>query len=565
MYDVAIIGGGPAGSTAGSILKTYNPDLSVAIFEKETFPRDHVGESQLPPISRILDEIGCWDKVEAANFPIKVGATYKWGASPNLWEFYFVRSGKFESKPRPGQYEGQRLQTAFQVDRAVYDKILLDHAQELGCEVFQGVGVSRIGVKDDSVTGLTLSSGETVAARHYMDASGNAAILRKAMGVAVDQPGALRNIAIWDYWENAEWAASIGVGGTMVQVMSIGTGWIWFIPLSPTRTSIGFVCPGEHYKSSGKTPEALYLEALAQEPHISALIKNAQREGKLAATKDWSSLSERMTGENWFLIGETTGFADPILAAGMTLSQSSAREAAYSILELERGEHDPDWLKSHYGTLQSNRIQQHIRFADFWYAANGQFTDLKDYTAKIAEDAGLSLDPDEAFRWLGTGGFVDDLQGQVGMGGFDIGSIKQLTGLFAEKQADWEMNKVNVVQLDLEGVEVSKTAIYDGGRITACKCLMREGRKFPLFGLNDLMFQVLQRHSDIVDVLKALEQFFRSRSVNATPQQALMYAIQPLEILIAEGWAKASFDPSKPRVRLSSPLSGEVIKLRSDQ
>jgi 2-polyprenyl-6-methoxyphenol hydroxylase-like FAD-dependent oxidoreductase len=88
-YDVAIIGGGPGGATTGALLKTYRPDLRVVIFERERFPREHVGESLLPPIGRVLEEMGCWDQVEAANFPIKLGATFRWGKSPEPWNIYF--------------------------------------------------------------------------------------------------------------------------------------------------------------------------------------------------------------------------------------------------------------------------------------------------------------------------------------------------------------------------------------------------------------------------------------------------------------------------------------------
>src|SRR5471030_3177304 len=136
--DVAIIGGGPAGATAGVLLKKYNPDLRVTVFEREKFPRDHIGESQLPAISSILNEMGCWDKVEAANFPIKIGSTNRWGKNPELWDFEFVRSEDFIDAPRPGKYEGIRRSTAFQVDRAIYDKILLDHTAEMGVDVRQG-------------------------------------------------------------------------------------------------------------------------------------------------------------------------------------------------------------------------------------------------------------------------------------------------------------------------------------------------------------------------------------------------------------------------------------------
>ncbi len=90
--DVAIIGGGPAGSTCGALLKKYAPHLDVAIFEAAKFPRDHVGESLLPVVPRILHEMGAFDKVEAADFPIKVGATYRWGqpTDVDLWYFYFI-------------------------------------------------------------------------------------------------------------------------------------------------------------------------------------------------------------------------------------------------------------------------------------------------------------------------------------------------------------------------------------------------------------------------------------------------------------------------------------------
>src|ERR1700733_9422051 len=121
MYDVVIIGGGPGGSTCGTLIKKYCPSLKVLILEREVFPRDHIGESQLPLIGNILAEMGVWDKVEAANFPVKIGATYRWGNDSTLWDFHFLPRGEFEDEPRPANYEGQRRLTAFQVDRAIYD------------------------------------------------------------------------------------------------------------------------------------------------------------------------------------------------------------------------------------------------------------------------------------------------------------------------------------------------------------------------------------------------------------------------------------------------------------
>src|SRR5580693_3516915 len=117
-YDVAVVGGGPAGSTVGAMLGLYAPDLSVAIFEKELFPREHVGESLLPGSCVIFNEIGVWDKIEAAGFPIKIGATYRWGSSDDLWNFNLVETAYVKpDEPRPGQYIGWRVSSAFQVER----------------------------------------------------------------------------------------------------------------------------------------------------------------------------------------------------------------------------------------------------------------------------------------------------------------------------------------------------------------------------------------------------------------------------------------------------------------
>lgn len=232
-YDTVVIGGGPAGSTVGSFLRKYDPDHRVLILERELFPREHVGESQLPPISTILDEIGAWDKVEAANFPIKIGATYRWGNTDDLWDYEFYPPKLFRNEPRPAKFEGQRRRTAFQVERAVYDKILLDHAESLGAEVRQQSKVTRINLTGNRVDNLQVESDHpdlkadpVITADHYVDCSGSSGILRRALGIEIDAPRALRNVAFWQYFDNAEWAITVGVGATRVQVISIGYGWL---------------------------------------------------------------------------------------------------------------------------------------------------------------------------------------------------------------------------------------------------------------------------------------------------------------------------------------------------
>jgi flavin-dependent dehydrogenase len=562
--DVAVIGGGPGGSTCAGLLKKYQPDLSVAVFEREQFPRDHIGESQLPMISRILNELGCWDQVEAANFPIKIGATYRWGNSEKLWDFEFMPMKNYREEPRPRPWSHQARQLAFQVDRAVYDKILLDHAADLGAQVSQGVGVKHVHHEGDRITSLELADGRQVSARHYVDASGGSSIVRRRLGVEVDIPTSLQNIAFWDYWEKAEWATRYPGGATRVLVLSIGCGWIWFIPLSDTRTSIGFVCPRGYYSNQKKTPRELYDWALSQEPLIEQLTAGASRRGEVQATRDWSFVADRVVGENWFLVGEAAGFADPILAAGMTLTQTSAREAAYTILELERGKHRAEWLRKTYDDNQRTRIRQHIRFADFWYSSNGVFTDLQEYTSKIARDAGLDLSPEMAFQWLGTGGFTHDSVGQVGLGGLDLAGARQIAGRFLDQEAGWNLAQFNRFKLEVKGADLESIPTFNHGRIKAVSCYKRNGTRLPVTGLFAVIIEILRKGDDINNVVSRMKHAAASMREQMVPDLAFAQLIQALELMLSDGWVKGAFDPALGRLQLSSPREGDNIHSNSD-
>lgn len=564
-FDVAIIGGGPGGTTTGSLLKKYQPGLRVLILEREKFPRDHIGESQLPVISDVLNEMGCWDKVEAANFPIKIGATFRWGKSPELWDFEFLPIKDFKDEPRPAKYAGQRRQTAFQVDRSIYDNILLRHAEEMGCVVREETGVREILSEGDTVTGLRLTTGEVITARHYVDASGNAAILRRAMGVQIDCPTKLKNIAIWDYWENAEWAVEIGVGGTRIQIMSLGYGWLWFIPLGPTRTSLGLVCPAEYYKQSGKTPEQLYSEAVHSEARISKLVRNATRTGKVSTTNDWSFLADRCYGANWFLVGECAGFADPILSAGMALTHTGARELAYTLLEINRGQHDRDWLCKHYNHFQRTRVLQHMRFADYWYSTNGQFTDLKEHCQAIAKEAGLNLTAKQSWAWLAQGGFAVDVAGQTGIGGYSLAAVKGIAAKLNDESAEWQLNSVNVLRLNTDGARTDTIPVYSNGRITAAKLYERDNNRLIATGIYGLLLQLLAQPTDVATLLKNLQiTFYSSPATRGHMRTAIQHAVTTLEVMLNEGWVVGTLDPSRARLNLQTVTEGEFVHANRD-
>lgn len=545
-YDTIIVGGGPAGATVATLLRKYDPEHRVLIVEKERFPRDHIGESQLPAIGAVLDEMGVWDAVEAADFPIKLGASFTWGRDRDRWDLDFYPVEQFKDEPRPARYEGQRRSTAFQVERSVYDQILLRHAESAGVEVRQRTKVERVLREGDRITGFALDSGPIVRARHYVDASGAVGLIRRAMAVASEAPTQLRNIAIWDYWQNARWAVKIGVGGTRIQVRSLPWGWLWFIPLGPTRTSLGLVCPAQYYRSRGIAREDLYAEAIRSEPEIAALVQDATPRGRVESCKDWSHVAERGAGENWFICGEAAGFADPILSAGLTLAHYSAREVAYSILEIDRADVDQKWIRRTYSAKTGQNIRQHINFALYWYAANSCFTDLKEHCQQIARDAGLRLTPEKAWRWLAQGGFASQSVAIARAGSFDLSSTRGLIEKFTGERCRYEIERYNIFRLSLVGARKDVAPDYVDGGVRQVHCYRRADKVLPITGPYAAVFEAIRTSSDAQRIFAHIRAGIAASLPAYLHESAFSEAIQAMEAMLTDGWVSPKLDPRRP-------------------
>lgn len=570
-YDVVVIGGGPGGATLGTLLRKYSPKLRVLILERERFPRDHVGESQLPPIGRVLHEMGAWDKVEAAGFPVKLGATYTWGKTTEPWVFGFIPASEIKDTPRPAKYEGWRTRVAMQVDRAIYDDILLKHAGSMGCEVRQGVRVAKVHQEATSglprITGIETSEGERITARYYVDASGNAAVIRRQLGVEVDAPSLLRNVAFWDYWERPGLNKALLSSNTVrIQIRSLPYGWLWYIALSDDRTSVGLVCNAEYYKSSGKRPEEIYRESLGAEATVDALLRGATSRNKVESTTDWSYVAQHAYGPNWFLCGECLGFADPILSAGLTLTHTCAEHLACTILELERGEKDPAWLREQYEIVQTRRVRQHIRFAEYWYSGNGLFKNILDNCSKIAQAAGLTLSPDAAFRWLSHGG-IDDHLGQFAIGGLGLSGLKAVQHRFAhetDEAVTCMIDGATHFKLKLEGATKAIMAAPQMGRVLKIDVLERGGMRLPLVGHYQTLREVLSRESSTERVVAALKQALAAKyPAERHLGPVLSQAMQALEAMTTQGWVECERRPGGTAIRMSVPEEGEVTYSQS--
>ena len=271
-------------------------------------------------------------------------------------------------------------------------------------------------------------------------------------------------------------------------------------------------------------------------------------------------MAQAQSGENWFLAGESAGFADPVLAAGMTMAHCAGREVAFTILELERGMLDAKWLKEHYDHRQSQRVWSHIRFADFWYTANAQFTDIKDCVQGIAKDAGLDLSPENAWRWLAQGGFIDeDLS--VGVGGFSFFLVKGMGSFLADLPTESPLEQFNVFKLDLSGATYRAGAQYRAGHVVESQCYMREGKTLPVDGKFELIVNVLQRETSLDRIAESIKEAVM-RCDPASRDRVFTATLEAFEAMIADGWVQTSIDPTRPRFKLHR--QDRAVRLHKD-
>jgi flavin-dependent dehydrogenase len=320
-YDVAVVGGGPAGSTAASLLARSG--LSVLLLEKAAFPREHVGESLLPFCYTLFDELGVRDQM-AARFVRKPGVRFvdRAGNASTTWCFSHVIDDE--------------SYLSFQVDRSVFDKILLDNARRLGARVLERTRVSEVVLDDPQRVTLTAVDAErdksTYTARFLIDASGRDALIGSRMGWRTPR-AELDRTALWSHWTGVKMTGGLEEGNSViVYIGQEKKGWIWVFPLGPDRITAGVVMQNSHlraarerYRETGEESiTALYREELRESPFVAGLTDGAQQAMATLVAGDYSYEVRNHYGANYAMIGDARGFIDPIFSSGVFLSMKTA-------------------------------------------------------------------------------------------------------------------------------------------------------------------------------------------------------------------------------------------------
>lgn len=328
--DVVVIGGGPGGTTASTLIAQHG--YKVELFEREKFPRFHIGESLIPETYWVLDRLKMLPKMKGSHFVKKYSVQFI-GASGRLSEpFYFV-----DHKPH-------ECSQTWQVRRSEFDQLMLENAREQGVNVHEGVRVLEVLFEGERAVGVRVQdeagNERTVRANVVVDASGQSSMIMSRLGLRQWDP-VLKKAALWTYWKGAFRDVGKNEGATIVLQTKSRKGWFWYIPLHDDILSVGVVSAYDYlFKNrEDKDHETIYFEEVADCPGLQPRIANAERVTQFYAAKEYSYRSQQAAGDGWVLVGDAFGFLDPLYSSGVLLALKSGQLAADTIVEgLQKGD-----------------------------------------------------------------------------------------------------------------------------------------------------------------------------------------------------------------------------------
>jgi len=321
-YDVIVMGGGPAGSSVAGILAREG--RQVIVFEKEIFPRHHIGESLMTDTYWTFRRLGVLEKLKQSPFVRKYSVQFANSAGKESRPFYFFEAVHHESA------------VTWQITRAQFDHLLIDHAAEQGAVVHQGVLVKQVLFEGDKAVGVEVQmqdgTREKFFAKVVVDATGQAAMLSNKFRWRVRDPK-LKKAVLYSYFKDAHREPDLNGGATLVLRTEPGSGgWFWYIPLENDITSVGIVADPDYLlKNRGQDLAKIFNEEIEKCESVRRRVEPGTRVDKIYSILDYSYRSKQNAGNGFILIGDAYGFLDPIYSSGVLLALKMAELAADAI------------------------------------------------------------------------------------------------------------------------------------------------------------------------------------------------------------------------------------------
>jgi len=349
-FDVAVVGAGPGGSTVASYLAKAGK--KVIVFEREAFPRFHIGESLLPHNVPLLEELGLLPEMEkrfirkyAANFSDRTGA--------RTVRYPFAKA---ISKKYPYSYE---------VERSEFDQMLAENSEKLGVELYSEWSVNKVLFKNDQAVGVEATSNETgqkvtVHSSIVVDASGQSILMGKHLGLK--RKSALKTrAAFFSHFENAQREPGDREGD--IQIIAYRYGWFWMIPFKGNTTSVGAVV-NEAFLAERKKG---VWRAINETPIVKSRLKDATQKWPAKSIGNYSYGMSRYAGNGFVMVGDAGAFLDPVFSSGVFLAMKSAQMASRTILKcFEKNDFSARQFKSYENCLRGSQ-KLFFRFINGWY------------------------------------------------------------------------------------------------------------------------------------------------------------------------------------------------------
>jgi 1H-pyrrole-2-carbonyl-[peptidyl-carrier protein] chlorinase len=379
-FEVGIVGGGPAGSSMAAYLAKAG--VSCVVFEREIFPRPHVGESLVPSSTRVFHELDFLGEMEAAQFPHKFGAV--WTANEQAKAYYHDFEGlspdchaevRFDEREQPGVNKNY----TYHVDRGKFDLLLLQRAHKLGASIYEGVRVGGVDFSPEQpYVRFTMGRKEMgVNVRMVVDASGRHTILGNQLKLKVKDP-VFDQFAIhaWFGGFDREALAKSPEQGNYIYIhfLPISNTWVWQIPITDDITSIGVVTQKKNFAGSKQDREKFFWDSLATRPLLSEALRRAERVGNFKEEGDYSYAMSQLCGDRFLLVGDAGRFVDPIFSTGVSIALNSSRFAHKDILAaLERNDFSRESFQNFEATI-GRGTKNWYDFINVYYRLNVLFT-----------------------------------------------------------------------------------------------------------------------------------------------------------------------------------------------
>jgi flavin-dependent dehydrogenase len=380
-FDVGIIGGGPAGSGMAAYLAKAG--VKCVLFEKEIFPRPHVGESLVPASTRVFKDLEFLPVMESTRFPHKYGAAWTAENANRVYDMNWEGLApdcdvnlRFAERDQPGVDQPY----TYHVDRGLFDNLLLHHAHDLGAEVYEGVNVIGADTANGDHATIRYRIGSRdidTTVRIVVDASGRKTLLGNQRKWRI-RDKIFDQYAIHSWFEDYDRMAMAGSEEQhdyiFIHFLPITNTWIWQIPINDRVTSIGVVTQKKYFAARKEEREAFFWECVATRPRLLEGLKAAHRIRTFTDEGDYSYAMKQIADERLVLIGDAGRFVDPIFSTGVSIALNSARFAQRDVLgALESGNFGRDAFSTFETTIRRG-TKNWYNFISVYYRLNVLFT-----------------------------------------------------------------------------------------------------------------------------------------------------------------------------------------------